>query len=87
MSPRSVYHIREDLERNPYGAVKIAWLRQEKGTGDWVYAHMQTDCDCSPWELELSTYVLLQNVRPPKVPRTLLVGTLDPVVLIEFLKT
>lgn len=43
--------------------------------------------DCSPWDLVMSSYVLLQNIRPPTVPRALLVGTLDPALIVEYLKT
>lgn len=42
---------------------------------------------CSPWDLELSTYVLEANIKPPVVPRALLVGSLNPSSVIEFLKT
>jgi hypothetical protein len=39
----SIYHIREDMLGNPYGAVQVAWLQQEKGTNQWVYTYTQTD--------------------------------------------
>ena len=39
----SIYHIREDIAVNPYGAVSIAWLQQERGTLHWVYSYTQTD--------------------------------------------
>jgi hypothetical protein len=39
----SIYHIREDMLGNPYGAVQVAWLQQEKGTNQWVYTYIQTD--------------------------------------------
>jgi hypothetical protein len=45
------------------------------------------DVECSPWDLEMSSYVLLENVRSPTVPRALLVGSLDPALVIVYLKT
>jgi hypothetical protein len=39
----SIYHIREDMLGNPYRAVQVAWLQQEKGTNQWVYTYTQTD--------------------------------------------
>ena len=42
---------------------------------------------CSPWDLELSHYVLERNIRPPAVPKALLVGALKPASVIEYLKS
>ena len=98
------------MEENPYCAVHVVWMQQERGTNHWLYAYEQTDPGestlhssvsrfitltnifqfisvCSPWDLELSTYVLEANIKPPVVPRALLVGTLNPSSVIEFLKT
>ncbi len=42
---------------------------------------------CSPWDLELSPYVLEKNIKPPVVPPALLVGPLQPSSIIAHLKT
>ena len=39
----SVYHIRADVATNPYGAVHVVWMQQEKGTDQWLYQYEQTD--------------------------------------------
>ena len=53
-----------------------------------MYAHRSLLCTvCSPWDLELSSYVLEKNIKPPVVPRALLVGFLQPSSVIEYLKS
>jgi hypothetical protein len=42
--------------------------------------------DCSPWDLELSGFVLLEKMKPAGVPRALLVGKLEPAAIITHLK-
>ncbi len=97
-----MYHINADCETNPFRAVKVAWLQQEVGTGEWLYSYMQTDngtfrancfdssvtfvTDCSPWELELSHFVLLEKLKSAEVPRALLVGKLEAAPIIAHLK-
>jgi len=83
----SIYHIREDVATNPYQAVSVIFLRQEEGTRDWLYDYAQCDCECSPWDLELSHYVLLKNIRSPKLPRSLLVGSLQASTVLAYIKT
>ena len=39
----SIYYMRPDHFTNPYGAVSVTWLSQEKGTKAWLYAYTQTD--------------------------------------------
>ena len=39
----SVYYIRDDIKENPYGAVHVVWLQQERGTNHWLYSFCQTD--------------------------------------------
>ena len=48
---------------------------------------MYVCAECSPWDLEPSTYVLPEKVTPPSIPRSLLVGTLDPALILEYIKT
>lgn len=43
--------------------------------------------DCSPWELELSTYVLLEKLKPAVIPKSLLVGKLQSSAILSYLKT
>eukprot|EP01032_Pedospumella_encystans_P004291 gene4291-5083_t len=75
------------MASDPYGAVHIVWMQQEKGSDKWLYQYEQTDSLCSPWDLELSPYVLEKNIKPPVVPRALLVGPLQPSSIIAYLKT
>jgi len=39
----SVYHIRSDMASDPYGAVHVVWMQQEKDTHQWLYQYEQTD--------------------------------------------
>lgn len=82
----SIYHIRRDVKINPYNAVKIVWLIQEKDTDDWVYDYIQTDNDNSPWDLELSHFVLEENMRPPRLPKSLKVGNLTAEAILNHIE-
>ena len=45
----SIYHIRSDLEANPYGSVYVTWMSQEKDTLKWLYSYTQTDSGNALW--------------------------------------
>ena len=39
----SVYYIRSDMASDPYGAVHVVWMQQEKNSDQWLYQYEQTD--------------------------------------------
>jgi len=67
----SIYHVRRNIEDNPYGGILVVWLVQELGHNNWVYDYNQTDNECSPWDLEISDFVLPEHVVSPDLPREL----------------
>eukprot|EP01041_Mallomonas_annulata_P008726 gene8726-18039_t len=83
----NIYYTRKDAKTNPYRSILVTWLVQEQGTFDWLYAYSQTDSECSPWDLEVSSFVLAENMRPPVYPKSLRVGTLAPESILNYLKS
>jgi len=83
----TVYHIREDFRQNPYNSVSVVWLQQEQGTNAWVYEYSQTDNSCSPWDLQLSEYYLLKNVKDATLPKSLSVGVPTPAALLAYINS
>jgi len=83
----NIYYIRKDIKTNPYNAVTVVWLIQEKDTNDWLYAYTQTDSECSPWDLEISHFVLAENMRPPIYAKALRVGKLTAEPILNHLKS
>jgi hypothetical protein len=71
-----VYYIAPDMESNPWESVRVAWVDKEKETCRWHYAFEQCHNQVSPWELELSAYVLperIADIKGPELPAALLV--------------
>jgi hypothetical protein len=84
----TIYNVRADFKNNPYNSISVAWLKREQGTNKWFYADLQEDNLCSPWDLQLSKYILLQNVHPSSLPASLQTGaTITAPAVLEYLKT
>ena len=81
-----VYSVRENLQADPYLAVKVVWLSQDMDDPalSWVYAYMQTDNDCSPWDLQQSEFVLPHH-QQRRLPRALAVGRLRASSVLDYL--
>lgn len=80
----SIYHINQDYRVNPYNSIHVIWLEQEEGTNKWVYEYNQINNLVSPWDIELSTYYLMENVTAPTLPRSLMVGKLSALSIILY---
>ena len=83
----SIYHIRPNMRAAPYKAVDVIWFDQELESKNWVYAHMQTDTQCSPWELHSSPYRPKAAVTKDPTPKALLVGKLLPKAILNHIHT
>jgi hypothetical protein len=85
-----VYSVRPELARNPYQSVRVVWLSQdlEDEHLSWVYAYLQTDNLCSPWDLSQSDYVLPNTAQvQAKLPKSLTVGHLQASAILDHLLT
>ena len=81
----SIYHI-GDLKRNPYRAVSVAWVGLDQSDGTWAYRLLQTDNECSPWDLQFSAFVLAKNFKPRSFPQALRVGDISAALILDYLK-
>lgn len=81
----TIYHIREDYKENPYNSISVVWLQQEAVTNQWVYEYSQMDNLCSPWDLQLSEYYLLKNVKDATLPKSLSVGCPTPMAVLVYI--
>lgn len=85
----SIYSISDNLKTDPYQAIKVVWLSHEEDTSDWVFAYTQTDCNCSPWDLEPSAFISLEsknNARAKNgvLPSSLVFGNVLPENVYDF---
>ena len=85
----TVYDIKSDKSSDPYNSIKVVWICQEHLTEDWLYAYDQTDCNCSPWDLRASQYILPENQPKAalKLPRALVIGTLLPSTILDYVQS
>lgn len=84
----SIYEVRKGMKQDPYHSIRVVWLSQEVDTNDWVYAYLQTDNECSPWELEASEFVLPENnIRSQKLPRALMTTRVDAAMILDYFKS
>ena len=89
-----IYELSPDYQTNPYQAVKVLWLEQDKESKDWVYAYTQTDTLLSTWEVFPSLFVeeedLLSNKAARRsclaVPSSFYRAPISPLALVKALK-
>lgn len=60
------------MKINPYSSVSVVWMELERHPRSWFYSYDQMDNNCSPWDLQLSQYVLPENVHKMPLPPSLL---------------
>lgn len=59
----NIYYI-GNIDENPYRSVLVAWVGLEGATKEWSYRIDQTDNECSPWDLHLSSFAVAALIRP-----------------------
>lgn len=74
------------MKEDPYSSVSVVWLDQESNPRQWFYAYHQLDNLCSPWDLQLSAFVLPENVRPVSLPRALTLGSVTAEAVLSYLQ-
>ena len=83
----SIYHVRPDFKKNPYRSISVVWMKLEESPRRWFYAYTQTDNICSPWDLQLSKYVLPENIPSiVPLPSSLQGHTVDAMAVLAYLK-
>lgn len=82
----SIYHVTTDMKTNPFASISVVWMQLEQNPKFWFYSYEQLDNLCSPWDLELSQYVLPENVRVTPLPRSLAVGNITAAAVIHYLE-
>ena len=74
------------MKEDPYSSISVVWLDQESNPRRWFYAYQQLDNLCSPWDLQLSAFVLPENVRPVILPHALTLGCLTAKTVLSYLQ-
>jgi hypothetical protein len=82
----SIYHVTPDMKTNPFASISVVWMQLEQNPRFWFYSYEQLDNLCSPWDLELSQYVLPENIRMMPLPRSLAVGKITATAVINYLQ-
>jgi hypothetical protein len=62
------------VRENPYSSISVVWMELERNPKSWFYSYDQMDNLCSPWDLQLSQYVLPENVRALPLPKSLTIA-------------
>ena len=81
----SIYYVRPDFQRDPYQSVLVAWVGQDEDR-QWMYRFVQTDNECSPWDLALSDFVLPQNVKQIAFPDSVCRRNVKAQDILNYLK-
>lgn len=89
------------MESRPFKSISVVWMEREENADNevtapdskpysWVYKYMQTECECSPWDLQPSKFVLPDKLADRKnrncLPRSLSVGPITVRNVLEHLK-
>jgi hypothetical protein len=62
-----IYDVRSDYKLQPYLSILVVWLDQDRNLS-WAYKFLQTENECSPWDLEMSSYILPHQIKELTFP-------------------
>jgi hypothetical protein len=79
-----VYRIAENWLLSPYNSIKVLWYDRPESNGKWRIQNMQTDCDVSPWDIQVST---LKDKEQPAVDWSKIDQSTPPQTILNQLKS